>query len=194
MRAGARARDFAAVLLVIRGDFVRLRRAKTQTPQRRGLHQKLMGDLNQLPLQARRYLQEDASAETMAVDGATALRAAFIEGHWTAFTHQLEHLIHAYPLYLHDMDGAGATRGQIRWARRLYDQRCAACHRYRNPTAELPAPDLFDWAKTMRPAEFAARMITGIHGTPRISLQNPLDEIQIAALIAYFRQGREEGP
>ncbi|AOU97643.1 hypothetical protein BI364_06445 [Acidihalobacter yilgarnensis] len=195
LRSGVQARDFAAELLVLKGNFERLRTPKYPPKEQQGLHQKIKADLNVLPLLARHYLQGEAAAETRVVGQIQTLRSAFTARRWHVFSRVLEKLTIAFPLYLHDINGTAATPDQIRWAGRLYAERCAACHRYHNPQSEFPTPDLFTWAHKMNPREFAARMITGIHGTPMISLQNPLDEAQIAALIAYFRhETRHENP
>lgn len=70
---------------------------------------------------------------------------------------------------------------------RIYQRYCAGCHTHPDRTAENPADSLFAMAQRQPLNEFLARMLVGVHGTPEISLRNPLSDRDIAGMTAYLR-------
>jgi hypothetical protein len=57
----------------------------------------------------------------------------------------------------------------------------------------LPAYDLFMQSRSIARMEFVARMLTGLRGNQLTSLQNPLTDTELSALISYYRNAVLEG-
>ena len=96
----------------------------------------------------------------------------------------------AYPFDVAGILPAEATPERLRIGKAIHDETCAGCHDHPDPEAALPAPNLFRWARTMPAAEFAARLYAGIRGDALTALANPLGAAEMAALIAYYREGQ----
>lgn len=186
LKVGDDARNFAAVLQVLQGDVARLGNAGLPAVQRPAVEARVQSFINMLPLLAREYLSADAELERAAVLRLRKLKAAYRQGRSEAFGQALDGLLADYPLDTRGLTRTSVSDGQIRWAGRLYANQCISCHGYQDPKDGMPAPDLFAWAHEMKPKEFAARLIVGVRGTPKIGLRNPLTKDQMAALIAYF--------
>ena len=172
LKTGDAARNFTAVLQVLQGDVRRLEGADLPAVQRPAVEARVKSFLNVLPLMAREYLSADAGLEQATVLRLRKLAVDYRQGRSEAFGRTLE--------------GLPATGSQIRWAGSLYANQCISCHGYQAPKDRMPAPDLFAWAHEMKLKEFAARLIVGVRGTPKIGLRNPLSKDQMAALVAYF--------
>ncbi len=180
------ARNFTAVLQVLQGDVRRLEGADLPAVQRPAVEARVKSFLNVLPLMARKYLSADAGLEQATVLRLRKLAADYRQGRSEAFGRALDGLLADFPLDTRWLTRAPASGSQIRWAGSVYANQCISCHGYQAPKDRMPAPDLFAWAHEMKLKEFAARLIVGVRGTPKIGLRNPLTKDQMAALVAYF--------
>lgn len=194
LQVGARRRDLAAQLEVVRDDAARLAGSGLNPLRRRGLEAKVRSALGVLPLTVRAYLQYHNAAETSALATLERARRALGRRDWKRVSASLSQLCRAYPLRLAGLRPGDAGPEAVAAAGRAYQKSCAMCHRYAQPTSELPAPDLFRWSRTLAPRSFVARMIDGVHGTAFTGFENPLTDNEIAALYAYFRAGPSGSP
>ena len=104
---------------------------------------------------------------------------------------RIDSLVEEYPFRGRGILPAEPTQSRIDLGRQLDKKYCAACHDVPYLQTERPAFNLFDQAVRVGMLEFAARMVVGIRGESLTGLDNPFNVEELAALIAYYRNGRE---
>ena len=170
---GEHERRLAAELVVMAGDLRRLQ-SDAETPQHReGLHARLAGALSSLPLMLRR-----AGAEASAV---SALRAG------------LDALKKRHPFEAGALLPREATPERLRLGAAIHRQACAGCHEAPATDTPLPAFNLFEQAKRTPREEFAARLLIGVRGDRGTAWRNPFSDLELGALLAYYRNGKTDG-
>lgn len=187
LSVGLRRRTFSAMLVVLGGDVRQLSTPNLDTRRRNAIRGRISAALGVLPLVARRYLQSDPAVEARMHRRIGALRTAFATHNLPRLATQVKALVQVFPLQTRGLIAPNISPDEMAYARRLYQSTCMGCHRFPDPGAARPAPNLFAWARQMAPVEFLARMIDGVHGTAYTSFNNPLSDAQIAALYRYFR-------
>jgi len=185
---GEHARRVAAELLVMQGDARKLLQLPAPTKLHRiGLEDRLRGGLAGLAILLRLADQELARKPPGSRSIVNKARAALQHNDLLRFKKIISELIARYPLASTGILPAGATAQRLKTARQLHETICAGCHD--EPDTEVPRPayNLSTEARTMPPAEFAARMILGLRGDRITGIANPLSDEEIAALIAYYK-------
>jgi mono/diheme cytochrome c family protein len=188
--AGEHERRLGAEVAVLLGDARRLAEPMPE-PQRAGIVARIEGGLAGLPLLVRQARETDPALPPLSRDGLAGTRKALTERNLLAVISGLATLARSYPF-----DGAGilpaeATPERLRIGKAIHEETCAGCHDHSDPKAALPAPNLFRWARAMPAIEFAARLYAGVRGDALTALANPFGAAEMAALIAYYREGRE---
>ncbi|MBL8503631.1 MAG: hypothetical protein JNL78_09360 [Rhodocyclaceae bacterium] len=182
---GEHERRLAAELVVMAGDLRRLQ-SDAETPQHReGLHARLAGALSSLPLMLRR-----AGAEASAV---SALRAALEKRDWRALRAGLDALKKRHPFEAGALLPREATPERLRLGAAIHRQACAGCHEAPATDTPLPAFNLFEQAKRTPREEFAARLLIGVRGDRGTAWRNPFSDLELGALLAYYRNGKTDG-
>lgn len=182
-------RRLAAELLIVRGDLGRLaNEPELSQANREGLHQRIVGALGLLPWLLR---------ETGDAAGADRLRAwqgrSFSEPAARAvFSAELDAAIARHPIDRNAFLEPVPTPARLSEARAIHETYCAGCHDGTgkgDPSARLPARDLFGMARREEPDLFLARLVNGVKGDETIHFTNPLSDPQIGALAALYRSG-----
>lgn len=177
--AGEHERRLAAELVVMAGDTRRLASTEGGPREREGLRKRLEGALSSLPLLLRR-----AQADPGPV---AALRAALARDDLNALTSALATLKRRHPFDARRLLPAPATREMPALGAELHRTTCAGCHDRPGQDSLLPAKNLANQIKTMPPEEFAARLLLGVRGDHATSFNNPFNDLELAALIAWYR-------
>jgi mono/diheme cytochrome c family protein len=178
-------RRLAAELTVMLGDLRRIE-ANAEPPQHReGLHARLAGALSSLPLLLRR-----AGAEASAVP---ALRTALAKRDWRALRAGLDALQRKHPFEAGALLPREATPERLRLGEAIHRQACAGCHDVPATDTPLPAFNLFEQARRTPRAEFAARLLIGVRGDRSTAWRNPFSDLELGALLAYYRNGKTDG-
>jgi mono/diheme cytochrome c family protein len=181
---GEHGRRLAAELAVMLGDVRRIE-AGTEPPQHReGLHARLAGALSSLPLLLRRA-DGDASA-------VPALRAALARRDWRALRGGLATLQRKHPFDAGALLPAQAAPGRLRLGEAIHCQACAGCHDAPAADTTLPAFNLFEQARRTPREEFAARLLIGVRGDRSTAWRNPFSDLELAALLAYYENGKTD--
>ncbi len=154
--------------------------------QRARLKAKIFSGLGVIGLLAREYLQERRESSPRLLAQLRRLRYEYVHGEQTAFASDLERLTRDHPVDARGILPLRDTPRQLGAGKRLYHRLCMSCHAYPDAQSPAPAPDLFRMAHSLPPAEFVARLIGGVRGTPETTLVNPLNQLDIAALAAYL--------
>ena len=182
---GEHERRLAAELTVMLGDVRRIE-ANTESPQHReGLHARLAGALSSLPLLLRR-----AGGDPLIVP---RLRADLAKRDWRALRTGLGTLQRKHPFDAGTLLPAQATPGHLRLGEAIHRQACAGCHDAPAADTPLPAFNLFEQAKRTPRAEFAARLLIGVRGDRSTAWRNPFSDLELAALLAYYENGKAGG-
>ena len=185
---GEHSRRLSSELLVAHGDA----RALAKQPQMKSLHKKglydrLRGSLSGLKVLIRLADQEAKETRTDAQLVVGRL-TTFLQGNsLDEFTKALSVLIKRYPLATNNILPAILTPVRNKQAIEIHQEYCAACHNEPDNDVERPAQNLTQQLKTMSQTEFVARMIIGVRGDPTTGLSNPLNDEEIAALVAYYQ-------
>ena len=175
----------SAELIIIQADIKKLDSASTPQIQQIGLQKRIKGAFSTLNWLCRRNA---AFNNTKAQ--AIKLLEIFNSGKRIDLNQQLKTLIQKMPLSLTGLQAKDATAQDIKIGKQLYQQYCRACHISQNHAVELPAFSLITMAKKLAPAEFIARMLAGVKGTPAIALHNPLSKADIAGIYAYLLKAK----
>jgi len=178
------ARLCSAQLLVIQGDVKRLQKLDTIELHKTGLKQRIAGSLGSLNWLCRQHNQLLDTLEFQ--QQIRILRSAVETKNWQVFEQNLSLLIPKKPLDVNHFNPQHLTKQSLDTSISIYKHYCQACHIKPNNEVQTPAYSFFEMAKSMSRAEFLARMIVGVHGTPKIALRNPLTDIDITGLVTYF--------
>ncbi len=189
---GEHARRLAAELVVMAGDVRRVASGSESALHGEGLRERLAGALSSLPLLMRR-----AGADPAAVP---ALRAVLARQDWHALDIGLRALQRKHPFEPATILPAQATPERLRLGEAIHKQACAGCHddqrkslRDAPATAtKLPAFNLFEQAKKLPRAEFAARLLIGVRGDRSTAWRNPFSDLELGALLAYYQKAGYE--
>jgi mono/diheme cytochrome c family protein len=188
--AGEHERRLGAEVAVLLGDARRLAEPMPE-PQRAGIVARIAGGLAGLPLLVRQARETNSALPPLSRDGLAGIRNALTERNLLAVISGLAALARSYPFDAAGILPAEATPERLRIGKAIHDETCAGCHDHSDPQAELPAHDLFRWARVLPAGEFAARLYAGVRGDALTALANPFGAEELAALIAYYREGRE---
>lgn len=183
------ARLCSAELLVMRGDLVQLQDAGTDDERRGVLQDRLAAALGTLAWLCRRYAEAHGEPTAPVVRWVHGLRERFESRDWAEFANGLDRLIERLPFSPGALHPARADSTDVETGARLYRSYCAGCHDQPDQAHPFAADVLFTMARRQPLDEFLARMLLGVHGTPAISLRNPLSDRDIAGLTAYLRGG-----
>jgi len=186
-RAGEQPRRFPLELEVLATNASRLMSPLYTPRYKQGLRLRMAGSLGYLNFLARGYLQARGRPGKHLLDRITHLRQLFGQGKWRAFAQQSRMLADEYPFAMTGLDPERADVQAIASGRHIYRQLCMGCHEHPDTSQAVPAPDLFDMARTEPGRELIARLITGVHGTPAVALRNPFSNREIAGLAAYLK-------
>lgn len=182
---GEHERRLAAELAVMLGDVRRIETNAEPPQHREGLHARLAGALSSLPLLLRR-----AGAETSIVP---TLRTALAKRDWRALRAGLDALQRKHPFDAGTLLPAQATPERLRLGEAIHRQACAGCHDAPAADTRLPAFNLFEQARRTPREEFAARLLIGVRGDRSTAWRNPFSDLELGALLAYYRNGKTDG-
>jgi mono/diheme cytochrome c family protein len=175
-------RRLAAELVVMAGDARRLTLPGAGPLETTGLVGRLSGALSSLPMLLRR-----ANLDDSAVAG---LRALVARRDWPVLATALTALQRRHPFEAGRLLGrvtpAAATLGKS-----IHQSTCAGCHDAPAADSLLPAKPLDRQLAGMPREEFAARLWLGVRGDKMTSYVNPFSDAELAALIAWYSQGRD---
>ncbi len=181
------ARLCSAELLVMRGDLEALNDPQTPAVRRRGLQNRLTTALGTLRWLCRRAAAVRGIPSADITKPIGAIRQTFEAGDLARVARQLDALINRLPLSIANLQPESASSEAVETGGRIYQRYCAGCHTHPDRTSENPADSLFAMAQRQPLDEFLARMLVGVHGTPEISLRNPLSDRDIAGMTVYLR-------
>lgn len=182
----APSRQLAAELLILRGDLGRLDEAGLSPQNRDGLRQRITGALGLLPWLLREA--GDASgADRLRTWQQRPLASAVAR---RALAMALDAGIARHPLDRAAFLAAPQTPARLREARAIHQTYCAGCHDGTGngaPDALLPARDLFMMARDETQDEFLARLVNGVKGDAKTHFVNPLTDVQMGSLWAFYK-------
>ena len=182
---GEHERRLAAELVVMAGDLRRIQSSGELPLHREGLRVRLAGALSSLPL-----LLSRAGADPA---GVTALRQSFARSDWRALRAGLDALKKRHPFEAGALLPREATPERLRLGAAIHRQACAGCHEAPATDTPLPAFNLFEQAKRTPREEFAARLLIGVRGDRGTAWRNPFSDLELGALLAYYRNGKTDG-
>ena len=182
---GEHERRLAAELVVMAGDLRRIQSSGELPLHREGLRVRLAGALSSLPLLLRRAGADPA--------GVTALRQSFVRSDWRALRAGLDALKKRHPFEAGALLPREATPERLRLGAAIHRQACAGCHEAPATDTPLPAFNLFEQAKRTPREEFAARLLIGVRGDRGTAWRNPFSDLELGALLAYYRNGKTDG-
>ncbi|MCC7327778.1 MAG: cytochrome c [Burkholderiales bacterium] len=177
-------RRLAGELTVMAGDLRRLEAAAESPLRLEGLRARLAGALASLPL-----LLRQAASDATAVP---AMRDAFARHDWQSLGTRLRELRDKHPFDAGSLVPGRPTSAWLRAGEALHRQTCAGCHDAPAVDTQLPALNLFEQARQMPREEFAARLLLGVRGDRSTAYRNPFSDLELAALQAYYEQGRAD--
>lgn len=186
-RAGEQPRRFPLELEVLATNASRLTSSLYTPRYKQGLRLRMAGSLGYLKFLAREYLQVTGRPDKHLLNRITHLRQLFGQGKWRTFALQSRKLADEYPFVMTGLAPERADVQAIASGRQIYRHLCIGCHEHPDMSQAVPAPDLFDMARTEPRRELIARLITGVHGTPAVALRNPFSNREIAGLAAYLK-------
>ena len=185
---GEHSRRLAAEIVITIGDVRRLADPATPPLHQLGLRQRIGGALVGLGLLVRRA-REERPQPAPPLGWRQRLGEALAAADLARLTAELENLSRLYPIDLKGIVPARPTPQRLRVGKELHDEVCAPCHESPDLEVALPAFNLTEQARAMSHREFAARLIGGIRGDAVATLQNPFSDEDLAALLAFYRQG-----
>jgi mono/diheme cytochrome c family protein len=180
---GEHQRRLAAELVVMSGDFSRLANEAVGPLERQGIGRRLAGGLASLPLLLRRA---GGSASPV-----PSLRAQLERRDWRAFGQGLAALRQSHPFDVRHLQPAEPEAELLAIGAAIHQTTCAGCHDAPARDALLPAKNLSAQRHSMPREEFAARLWLGVRGDKTTALANPFSDRELAALIAWYEQGRQ---
>jgi len=185
---GEHARRAAAELRVILGDARTL--TASPAPSRshlKGLYDRLRGTLSALAILMRLADQERGRSPRNVQSVLAGLAAALDRNNFAGFIDTLSDLTSQYPLPAKVILPATPTPARLNRAKEIHQSLCSVCHDEPDREVERPAYNLFKQANAVSVTEFAARMMIGVRGDRVTGLGNPLNDEELASLIAYYR-------
>jgi cytochrome c5 len=180
------ARQFAAELLILRGDLGRLGEAGLSAQNRLGLRERIAGALGLLPWLLRQAGDTQAADEMRAWQQRPLADAAARN----ALAAALDAAIASHPIDRKSFLQPRPTPARLTEARAIHSTYCAGCHDGAGngaPDLALPARDLFQMGRQEPGDEFLARLVNGVKGDAVIHFANPLTDAQIGALWTLYR-------
>ena len=189
--AGEHERRLGAEVAVLLGDARQLTESMPEL-RRTGLVLRIKGGLAGLALLVRQARETNPALPALPLDAAGGIRQALDGQNWPLAVSSLAALAQAYPFDPGGILSAEATPQQLRIGKAIHEQTCAGCHDNPDADAMLPAQKLFGRARTMTDIEFAARLYASVRGDALTALANPLGASEMAALMAYYRQGAKD--
>ena len=185
------ARLCSAQLLVIKGDLKRLQLSETKQHHKTGLKQRINGALGTLGWLCRQHEQAIEVGDQKLQKRIKQFRSSFESKDWQASSDNIEFLISSKPLDVNDFNFQNLSNSKLKTSISIYQHYCKSCHYKPSDQSETPAYSFFDMSKKMSQQELLARMLVGVHGTPKIALRNPLTDDDIAGLITYFTKNKD---
>jgi len=181
---GEHARRAGAEIQVLLGDARRLQQMKLPQKHRKGLRDRIRGELSDLEILLR--LANQGKRMTLADISVAVkeLRSSFIDNDLSGFIQRAKKIAVVYPLL-------SFVSGSVHRAQTLHAQLCAGCHDQPYLDMERPALNLFQQARIQSVVEFLARLIIGVRGDQLTGYGNPLTEAEIAGLADYYRTGSQ---
>ena len=180
------ARLCSAQLLVVKGDLTRLQSKDTKDHHKTGLKQRITGALGTIEWLCRQYSYSSQIENSMHKESFNKVRLAFETANWHELHQHLDSLILAMPLTVNSFGFERLPKKTLKTSISIYKHYCQACHNQPSDKSETPAYSLFKMAERMSREELLARMLVGVHGTPKIALRNPLTDDDITGLVTYF--------
>lgn len=183
------ARLCSAQLLVIKGDLTRFQHKETKEHHKTGLKQRIKGTLGTLEWLCR---QHSYSTNLVGLESSlhreklNKIKLTFKAKNWQVLHKDLDALVSTMPLNIKSFEFQNFSQRKLKTSISINKHYCQACHNQPSDNSETPAYSLFEMAKRMSRKELLARMIVGIHGTPKIALRNPLTDDDITGLVTYF--------
>jgi mono/diheme cytochrome c family protein len=180
------ARLCSAGIVVLGADIEK--KLLSTTPENQGLwlQERINGTLSTLPWLCRRYAELnklDALEMRLSLE---QLKHSVAEKNWGEVRKRLVVVSNLSPLKTRNLKPGNASESAHLEGEQIYSRYCKACHFRPLPGATPPIFSLSGMARNLPEKEFIARMIVGVHGTPEISLQNPLSDGDISGMFAYL--------
>ncbi|MGI9304475.1 MAG: hypothetical protein ACR2RB_17480 [Gammaproteobacteria bacterium] len=181
-----------AELLVVMADVKKYYQTAADQALSRGLKNRIGSALSTLPFVCRRYAQARDLEPALRDDFISRIRklgTLFDAGDKTGLLAQLQELVRDAPFETAQFSFDREDGQDEREAGDTYRLYCHGCHDATVTASENPAYSLFDMAKNLPRAEFFARMLLGVRGTPDIGLSNPLAPAEIGAMTRFLKSG-----
>ena len=180
------ARLCSAQLLVVKGDLTHLQSKDTKNHHKTGLKHRIAGTLGSIEWLCRQYGYSSLIDNSVHKESFNKVRLAFETANWHELHEHLDSLILAMPLKVNSFNFERLPKKILTTSISIYKHYCQACHNQPSDKSETPAYSLFKMAKRMSKEELLARLLVGVHGTPKIALRNPLTDDDITGLVTYF--------
>jgi hypothetical protein len=193
MAYGEHSKRLAANLLVLQGDLRQLLNSHTSDIYRRILSLRIEEKLGLLALLVRSANQQESVSYKHNPEEFRQLLFLFNSSKFKSLLNELESLSLKYPLFLSPILQSSLPPAFFKQAEEIHRRLCSGCHSGAMAVNALPAFDLFRQSRSIARMEFVARMLTGLRGDQLTSLQNPLTDTELSALISYYRNTVHEG-
>ena len=190
---GEHSKRLAANILVLQGDLRQLLNTATSDIHRRSLSLRIEEKLGLLALLVRSANQKESVSYTHNPEEFRQLLFLFKSSEFKSLLNELESLSLKYPLFLSPILQSSFPPVFFKQAEEMHRRLCSGCHSGAMAVNFLPAYDLFMQSRSIARMEFVARMLTGLRGNQLTSLQNPLTDTELSALISYYRNAVLEG-
>lgn len=188
------ARLCSAQLLVIRGDLSRLQLDDTKHHHKTGLKQRIAGALGTLAWLCKQNSFEKDLDFAIYKKQIENIQYSFETEKWQILNTELTALVSKMPLNEDTFNFKQLSKNTLDTSISIYKHYCKACHDKPSSESKTPAYSLFEMVKQMPRNEFLARMIVGVHGTPKIALRNPLTDDDISGMTYYFENTASDNP
>ena len=190
---GEHSERLAANLLVLKGDLRQLLNTDTSKIHRRSLSLRIEEKLGMLALLVRSANQKELVSYTHNPEEFRKLLFLFNSSEFQSLLNELESLSLKYPLFLSPILQSSFPSIFFKQAEEIHRRLCSGCHSGAMAVNALPAFDLFSQSRSIKRMEFVARMLTGLRGDLLTSLQNPLTDTELSALISFYRNAVHQG-
>ena len=190
---GEHSKRLAANLLVLKGDLRQLLNTDTSNIHHRILSLRIEEKLGLLELLVRSANQQESVSYTHNPKEFQQLLFLFNSSEFKSLLNELESFSLKYPLFLSPILQSSFPPVFFKQAEEMHQRLCSGCHSGAMAVNALPAFDLFRQSRSIARMEFVARILTGLRGDQLTSLQNPLTDTELSALISYYRNAVHEG-
>ena len=190
---GEHSQRLAANLLVLQGDLRQLLKTDNSDIHHRSLSLRIEEKIGLLSLLVRSANQQESVSYTHNPEEFRQLLFLFNSSELKSLLNKLEGLSLKYPLFLSPILQSSFPHVFFKQAEEMHRRICSECHSGAMAENTLPAFDLFRQSRSIARMEFVARMLTGLRGDQLTSLQNPLTDTELSALISYYRNAVHEG-